>query len=314
MFGTHGPGGALIAVALAAVAPAPQAAVQPRMSKDQVIQRARDFCTAIHQPVRGAGQARFPGGFRNHWQARWEVDFAGEATVCVVDATGDIAYYRNRSYDRREGADKPSGRSITETEARQIGSSLVSASGGATDLTFRHAQLMTEADPKVRGSHRWVLDWQRKAGKYLYDRRSGANASLDAEAGIVVTFSKIFPSPPPATLDVRVSKDDAARTGKEKLVAHKLPSGDPVRAELLIVQPNERWLEDPKRLADPRYFPEFERKPESRLAWVFRFNNPDKELYWRDVWVDAETGKVIGGAIGGVPLALPRKGARPPAR
>lgn len=314
MSGTHGPGGALIAVALAAVTSAAQAAPRPRLSSNQAIEGARDFCTAIHQPVRGGGQAKFPGGFRNHWQARWEIEFAGEATVCIVDATGDIAYYRNRGYDKREGADKPSGRSITETEARRIGSSVVSASGGAADLAFWHAQIMTEADPKVRGSHRWVLDWQRKAGKYLYDRRSSANASLDAEAGIVVTFSKIFPSPPPATLDVRVSKEDATKTAKDKLVARKLPSGDPVRGELFIVQPNERWLENPKRLGDRRYFPELERKPESRLAWVFRFNNPDKELYWRDVWVDAQTGDVVGGAIGGVPLALPRKGAGPPAR
>lgn len=278
----------------------------PRMTADQAVQKARDFCAAMHRSLPARADAKFPGGFDNYWQERWEVRFPGYATVCVVDSTGAISYYRDEAYRGRADLRDAAGKPISESRARALGAAALAASGGGNEVLFWRAQLMTEGDPKLRGGHQWVLGWHRKAGSWVYNHRSSVLITLDAEDGTIVSLSKIFPSPPPTTLAVRVSKQDATKTAVATLAELKLASGPVKKAELLIVQPNERWRVKPGQPRARGYLPERNTKRVSRLAWVLHFSNPTLEDYWRDVWVDAETGKVIGGETGGIARSATR--------
>jgi hypothetical protein len=108
--------------------------------------------------------------------------------------------------------------------------------------------------------------------------------TLNAETGDLKAVALVCSTPPPSPANPRVSYDDAARIAADQAIQAGFIGAVPLRLDARIVRPNAQWLggtEGP--------LPGL-----PRFAWVCQFFTGDSY----PVFIDMETGKLIGGDAG----------------
>lgn len=274
--------GCLLFLLLASAAPATFA-----LTQEQAVKLASDFCQRTGAPAVPTATAQCPSPQDTHWQARWRVVFPRQATVEVVDVTGDIVYYVNDAwYEQTAHDNRPAGVAISETEAIRRASSILTATGDTKELAFDKATLVQTHKPPLASCHTWIVSWTRQFQNVPY-RHQGANVLLDAETGTVKILCKNFPTPPPPKPVFKVSREQAAQVAVRKLEEAGAKGVSPVKVQAEVVQPNTFWMPGGS---------DVEEVPISWVVWMCRFEIGEQKC---EIWVDTEMEGIIGGTMYG---------------
>ena len=279
----------LICIALVLLLPV-TASAGPRLTEAQVTKLAADFCQKIGAPVTAPATAEF-GSRQNlpHWQPRWRVAFGAQeglqATVEVVDANGNIAYYSNKALLAELTHDyRLAGQAIPEEDAVRRAIAILAASGDAGEVEFWRVSESQGTEPPRASSHTWFVTFVRQFQGVPF-RHQMVNIVLDAETGAVTALAKVFPTPLPQRAILRIARDEAINRALQRLADAGLQGVELRRIRAEVVQPNRMWE------AGGRESEEF---PEARAAWTCEVELGDTQRFYQ-VWIDTETGAVIGG-------------------
>ncbi len=149
----------------------------------------------------------------------------------------------------------------------------------------------------------WRVDWGRKTGGYKY-RFDGIRVTIHEKYGLA-GYGYVFFSDPPDSLIVNISKEKAIGIAKPfakkmaRLFGYK--SGEALDAELQITNPNYFEGQFAKGFSKIGV-KDYSKYPQSytRLAWIVSFSWGYDEIFTKNydpahVWIDAETGEILGG-------------------
>lgn len=266
----------------------------PNMSAAQVVQIAAKFCQSINLPVTAAGIAQFPVPQEDGenpigllperlWMARWQVKFGAEATVEVVDGSGMVATFNNDAYFLRTKPQQPVGPLLSQATATQYATAAVVASAQSDTLGSPQGHLTQYNPPHPNvGDCLWQINWDRQLNGINYHSDSVMTV-VDAESGEIESFSLTYFTPPPVSTSVTISKAQAQTTAQGQLVSAGIQNATLYSIMTEIVQPNLFWQNGNDDSVPGA----------GKVAWVYGFTEPTNRE--GEVWVDAQTGVVIGG-------------------
>ncbi len=286
--------------ASATTLPAPPS-VPTTLTQSQAIQIAQTFCQAIGQPVTATGMAEFPGapgqGRNTYWLPRWLVTFPNQAVVEVVDATGTISRYNNKTYwiQMPNDPSRQAGALLSQADALQKANIALQATGQSEQLGPLEADLQ-QLNPDVQ-SFAWSLSWPRQLQRIPY-RSQGAFVTMDAETGSIAALSLTYQSPPPVSTAVSVSQSQAEGVAQGQIANAGIQGATLGTSHLEIVQPNTLW-QDGNENAQTNAL--------SKVAWVVPFTtgSQDSSGPTYEVWIDTSNGSILGGAYSGGDRKIP---------
>jgi hypothetical protein len=249
-----------------------------RLHEAQVTQIARTFCRKIGQSITIPGTAAFtetpkinPGSY---WQSRWQVDFPGQARVEVVDATGIVAHYANESYSTiHQNESDPPGEALTQADAIQRAKKAIDATGQSEPIKFMNAQLAQFHDPPLASCYSWIVSWYRTSHDIPY-RDQHVSLIMDAQTGEIQNLVLMFPTPPLVSAVQNFGQDDAMNAAASIIINQGIEESayhTDTHLEIIQAGPDKKMI---------------------RLAWISSFV---VDGHWRQVYLDAETGDVLGG-------------------
>ena len=157
-------------------------------------------------------------------------------------------------------------------------------------------------DSKYSYEGDWVVYWQRKEGNYFY-MNDCIGMTINERCGLVGYGYNFFSQYHPPK-QINITKEKAIEIAQKHINDiinnpywgggyEKYKIGDIHSAELMIVNPN--YITKRRKDFDPRP------SPYARLAWVVSFNWLDRKTSKKitklppQVWIDAETGELLGG-------------------
>ncbi len=263
-----------------------------KLTSDQVVKIASDFCQRINQPVTVAGTAQYQAASessdepKHHWQDSWKVSFPNQAEVEVVDATGVISAYTNSAFFLRKD-NSPAGTALSQADAMQHANAALQAAGQIGEATFLQASLEQDHNPPLAASHQWQFLWRRTFKNVPY-RNQHASVLLQAETGEVIELVLMFPSSPPEIASVSVRRNDSDATVQTLIKQTGITNAVLQDVQTEVVQPNTFWQPNGSVVPQPGA---------ARTALAYRLQAADTTY---EVWVDAQTGKVIGGEASGL--------------
>ncbi|MDQ2730913.1 MAG: hypothetical protein M3Y56_04580 [Armatimonadota bacterium] len=264
----------------------------PTLTQPQAVQIASTFCQTIGSPITDPGVAVFPapssgsGLPDSYYLPRWQVKFGHKAVVEVVDATGLVSRYYNYDLSHRAMLNNgAAGTPITQDAATTTANAVIQAGTGASELGTPQAQEVQLANPATSSGHLWMINFPRMFNTVPY-RRQGASVVLQAETGAVQGYSLNFLTPMPAATNLSVTHDTAIATAQGQLTTSNIGGTILAAAQQEVVQPNTFWVQGGSPLPQPGAAP--------RVAWDCSYVNATQDGIYQ-VWVDAETGQVIGG-------------------
>ena len=271
-----------------------EAAATTRLNEAQALQSARVFCGRVGLTITVPGTAKFvpnpdinPG---TYWQSRWQVEFPGQARVEVADATGVITEFSNERYSiaHRDNTDPP-GEPISQEEAVQRSKQALLATGQAEPIKFGYAQILQSTSPPLAKASIWYVYWHRTSDGVTYHDQH-AIVDMDAQTGEIEGFALVFPTPPLASARKVFTEQNATNQAASVIVnqgIEKSASLTDTHLEIVEVWSSMKTV---------------------RLAWISTFV---VDGYWRQVFLDSETGDMVGGGRAEVrekvkaPAALP---------
>lgn len=253
-------------------------AATTRLSEAQALQIARVFCRKVSLPITIPGTTKFvpnpdinPGSY---WQSRWQVEFPGQARVEVADASGIITEFSNERYSivHMDDTDPP-GEPISQEEAVQRSKQALVATGQVEPIKFGYAQILQSTHPAYAKASIWYVYWDRTRDGVTYHDQH-ASVGMDAQTGEIRGFALVFPTPPLASARKVLTQENAVGQAASIIVNQGIEkSASQTDTHLEIVQVGS----DMKTV---------------RLAWISTFV---VDGHWRQVYLDAETGDVVGG-------------------
>lgn len=257
----------------------------------------------------------FNAGLEKEWYGKkvWDVACLHSGLGMKIDAnSGIIRSLQNYSIDRLSGANPPvfeGGAKPTRNKddiIKEAEGYLKVLNGGIPqDSFFDKAEYDVShwRDSQYSYEGYWLVDWGRKTGGYKY-RYDGVRVRIHEKYGLA-GYGYVFFSDPPKTLIMNISKEKAIEIAKPfakkmaKLFGYK--SGEVLGAELQITNPNYfegQFAEGFRRIGvrDHSKYPQ----SYSRLAWIVSFSWGYDKVFTKNyepshVWIDAETGEVLGG-------------------
>lgn len=273
------------------------------LTESQAVRMASDFCQSVGLIVTVPGTAKYPVPEGMHvaspfWQSCWLVVFPGQAEIEVADEAGRITYFSNEAFAHEAFVKRQTqaGKLLPQSEAIRLAGAALQAAGPMEELSFSQASLDQLNSSGKFGSSTWFVLWKRAVAGVAYHNQH-ASVSVDAATGEITGLAVVFPSPPAAvSSSTQMSRSGLVTTGQAAAAERLKQFGvtgttlKSVRTE--IVQPNEFWQGQIAATALPSA---------PRPALVCQFVK-DGATY--SVWMDADTGAVIGGEVIG------RKGMR----
>jgi len=258
----------------------------------QAEQIATSFCQAIGVTTTDVPTAQFPAPMRdatsadNYWQPCWLVTFGDNQTVCVTDATSVVTRFYNQGLELQTMVSgQAAGTAISQSNAMTIASLVTEASTVAqSELGTAQYQEVEETQPPLQLGHQLWITWPRQyqGVPYFEDQ---ATVLLQAETGGVISFCLAFRSVPPDSNTLTITADQADQSASTQLAAAGISGATLLTTNLTAVQPNNFW-----QTGDPTFT-----ALTSTVAWDCYYTIDP--LHYYDVWVDEQTGAVIGGDL-----------------
>lgn len=266
--------------------------VPTHLTQAQALQIAKAFCGKVGNPITVDGDAAFsvPKWDQDtHWLPRWHITFPEQAEVEIIDATGAISDYTNETYSNRRETKEPAGDAIPEADAIQAATAVKIATGQVDELAATpRVMLLQGHNPPLASDHTYLVIWQRIFDGIPYDHQQ-LTVSLDAETGEITGLGMTFPSQPPTAAPALLSvlQDKAKSIARNMVASAGLPADALESVKEEVVQPNRMW--------EPGGYPHDKLSGPAHVVWACRFKVAENK--WREVWVDAQTGQVVGGTI-----------------
>lgn len=257
----------------------------------------------------------FNGSIKKKWYGKkvWDVACLYSGIGMEIDASsGIVRSLHNYGIDRRNGTNPPifkDGAKPTRNKEEMIkeaeGYLRILCGAIPDDAIFINAEYNVGQwrDAKHSYEGKWLIDWGRRTSGYRY-RFDGIRVVVHEKYGLS-GYGYNFYSDPPASLVVNITKEKAIEIAKPfakkmaKLFGYK--SGEVLDAELQITNPNYfegQFVEGFRRIGVKDY----SKYPQSytRLAWIVSFSWGYDKVFTKNyepahVWVDAETGEILGG-------------------
>ncbi|BDI31714.1 hypothetical protein CCAX7_37650 [Capsulimonas corticalis] len=269
----------------------PQAATAPvtTLTSAQAIQIAQTFCQTIGAPVTDTATAIYPapdrtGGQQSpYWRTCWLVKLGAKAEVEVADATSVITWYHN--YDLSQQlvtTQQPPGTPISTASATQCATAALQATSQAESLDTVQTTQVQLTQPASAAGNIWVVSWPRKNQNVPYHYEQ-ATVQLQAETGAIRSLSLNFPSPPPAALTPSVTQSQAVSTANAQLASSGITGLTLQSTQMQWVQSNAFWQTGS---STPQL-------GAARMVWNCYYSSSAGIA--DEVWVDSQTGSVIGG-------------------
>lgn len=288
----------------------------PTLTQAQAVQIAQTFCQTIGAPVTDAATAIYPAPKRHpsqqetYWQPRWLVRLGSKAEVEVVDATGHVSRYYNFDLSRQAlAANQPAGTPMAQSDALAKATAALQAAGTPADIGTASAQNFQLTSPPTSAGDLWTVTWPRQLGGVPY-RHQQVTVMLQAETGAVQALSVSFPAPPPTATTMTVTSDQATQAAQGQLSTVGVSGATVQSVTAQIVQPNTYWQANGSAAPFPN--------SAGQAAWNAMLTDANGRIY--EVWVDGNSGAVIGGESYGlagkrgkaplVPPAKPKGGKR----
>ena len=267
----------------------------PRLTTVQATQIATNFCQAVGAPVSGSATAVFPAPLRyageqdTYFLPRWKVKFAGssgvQAEVDVVDATSAVSRYYNFALSRQQLANRQAaGTPLSQAAAIQTATSYLTAAVQPSDIGSAVAFNMQMTSPATAAGNLWMVRWTRQYAGIPY-RKQQVTEILQAETGVLQALTIAFPSSPPTSNATAITQSQAQATAAAQLQMANVPNPTFQAANLMVVQPTTFWQVNGTT------------KPQPNTGGVIAWNCSylDANGMTDEVWIDANTGNVIGG-------------------
>lgn len=264
-----------------------------RLTQAQALTRAAMFCHALGifsypgQAIFPMGASRFPEihyfspRSDTYFQPRWDVR-SSNAQMEVVDATGIVTkYFAFGSKDQHSA-----GKAISRSQALARAAMVVRSTGLMETLGQPEVQEMQITSPSTRSGHLYNIVYPRQAqGHPIHSQQ--VTVMLQAESGALQALGVTFRTPPPALATPQVTLPSAESAAEKSLRKAQGPGFIFSRARLEWVQPMDQQSSGSRGLSDLL-----------RLAWNCGFS--EKNRAYAQVWVDAQTGQIIGGDMAAI--------------
>jgi hypothetical protein len=246
-----------------------------------------------------AGQAAFPAhGLRlshlqpplpdTYWQPRWDVHL-GRNQIEIVDATGIVTKFF--AFDTSDN--RPAGAAMPRSQALARAVKIVHAAGVSESLGAPQVMEMQMASPPQRDTHLWNIIYPRQFQGHPVSHQQ-MTIMLQAETGELRAVGVTFPTPLPAPAAPQITVASAQANASTRI--KQLQGTDFLfrQAQLEWVQPNGQTFSPRGRETTVNG----ETPGGLRLVWNCLFT--EKNHSYAEVWVDAQTGKIIGGEIASI--------------
>lgn len=279
----------------------------PRLTAAQAITIAQSFANTINQPEPGAATATYTtpessGDADHYYLPVWEVKFATLAhSAEVVDATGEICDYSSSA----ASADalppySPAGTAITTSSAMQKAVLVMQASGtNINDLTAPSSPWEIQlSNPPEYKNHIYSIEWKRQTNGVSYQHSDGAVVMLQAETGEILEFRLRRTMSVPTSTAVTVTQAQAEQLAQQAAQSLGAPPAPLSSTKQEIVRPNTFWVDGSIDVARPL-------PGTSRIVWNCYFVQSLYVTYY--IWIDAQTGQVVGGYVSGIQGFAPKK-------
>lgn len=273
-------------------------ATTSNLTEAQAVQIAADFCQRIGQPVTVKGVAEIPTAPENandpklYWQTRWKVTFGEQAQLEVADPTGLVVDYWDMAFSQKkiDERNQPVQAFITKADALVKANIILKALKQEKELLQPEATFDTATNPITHGATDWFVRYRRHFQGLAYPDE-GLNIIVDGESGIISMFHLRFVSPLLTHASESVSRDQAAVTARAAMDKAGLQQATLVSTRKMMTRANT--FADPTGSEDPLPGP-------ARPVWGYTFRADTPEFSGKrfvEVWVDMETGAVIGGTM-----------------
>jgi hypothetical protein len=260
----------------------------PAHTLQQITQIALDFYTdASGNSAPAIPTAVFPAPIESsrksyNWRRRWLVHLEGQADIEVADDSGNVVYYRALNT-------VATSLQLSQSQATARADALLISSGSLQQ--FDPAEI--KSDQRATSDGDGTTDIWRVGYRRLYQSTPvlGSQALLSVSGtGTVEAFAVTEPYADPTSVTEILTQQDAVDASESRLSAHSVQSLTFDSALKAVVRPNGYWfLTGDQPLNDV-----------SRVAWVCFFTQPTTVPTGTtspvfEVWIDAETGTVLGG-------------------
>jgi hypothetical protein len=246
----------------------------PPISKAQAIQIAKDYANRVGWSFRAPDKVALQNNSISPKRI-WRIGFLKDKFAWIDADTGFVyRIWLNSEFSRSKesphiGSAVPK---ISAKQARAIAERLLDRIGRRKDCRFK--KIEKNKDPTD-----WWITWERVWHDIPY-RYDGMMITIDANTGQFTSYTGICITIPPQSSKVIITKkaalDKAAIVARE----HDIPMGIGAKqANLAIVGAG---LDDWSSY-----------KGETRVVWVIATHEPDD---FTEIWIDAETGKYLGGS------------------
>lgn len=219
----------------------------------------------------------------NHPREYWRIERPGTYCLEVDEVTGHVFNYVNYTTANTDG-DPSSGEAVPQVQARQLAEAALRATGASlTDFVFNGIEELQGRVPPTASGHKWYVSWLRTFHGIPY-RREGARVFLTAETGKVIGVRVDEQSVDPPTVGEALTQEQARNVAEAQLNAVGLAVSDlpVVTVQREIVPFNRFW--ETGDVIHPSL--------QTRVVWNFHYGVPLDTI---EIWVDAETGDVVGG-------------------
>ena len=228
----------------------------------------------------------------DHPHGFWKIEAQRNFAMEVDDQTGNILSY-NDDAALEDGKYKAAGKAMPKEEAIQRAEAALSAAGVSLEyLQFSYIQesqnsYIREGQnfglPSVSGHQMW-LEWRHTFHGIPADR-AGTKVRLGAETGKIIWVSAGDPNQwidPPAAVE-NITREQAIAIARAQLYAVGYKDLPLTSAEKQLMPSNRYWMHGTDTTPLSR-----QTRVVWNCAWQYLSGN-------YDVWIDTQTGEVIGG-------------------
>ena len=262
------------------------------LTEEQSLNIAKDFSHQIGHPiveknVLGANDPSVSKDItpstaqRDQTPSTWKYrlfDGNNQIDIEIIAATGMISqYFVHSDTPNPQPEDGP----LSKAQAIAQATTILTKAGAfrTNELKFKEA----DQTHSSATTEEWYVSWDRTFQGVPY-RDQGASVTLDADTGKLIGFGVRFRTAAPESSVANITRKEAQNISTKQLISAGLEPGDPSNLEWEVIQPNNFWHPDADNPPTP---------PRVRVAWICQYKI-DGRFY--EVWVDRETGQVIGGS------------------
>ena len=285
------------------------AQAQPRMSKDEAIKtfqrfslrvagdsRAEPFSSVLYADSPSADVNYYDSDHlpsdsferdimiaQDHPHGYWRIIKKHRFEAEVDDQTGRILGYLDYTASD-ENKYQPAGEAISEAEALKLAQAAIQATGTSLNqLKLPRVVEYQNTQPPTSAGHEWCVTWFHTFHG-VPSQRDGARVYLAAETGKIISVNINDRLVDPSTTVENVTQEQAMTISAAQLSAVEISNVPFLSVEKQLVPLNRYW----EKGDSTRH------SRQTRAVWNCKWGYSDPERIL-EVWVDMETGDVVGG-------------------